>query len=291
MLRRLIHQLHKVAGLVRYAHWTIVVLSLASLFASVSRAQSVIHVSPDIDLALGTPERLVRPADVSFELPSFPIGRVDLGPLPEVGEVTGFGLDGTDRLFSIQSVLNLGAGVIARPMDVVRYDGASYSIAFDGRANGLGDGVTIDAVSRAGKDLRLSFDTTVLLPGGLVATDHDVVSFNSGVFSIEVLGAVAGIHPFLDIDGIHHVAGSRYLFSFDTAGRIAGISFEDEDILEFNGAVWALAWDGSAQDAAWEESDVDAILLPEPSLVLLLALGVLTLARLRQFGEWVSGMR
>lgn len=290
MPRPLIHRLQSVAGLVRYAHWAIVVVLLASLFASVSRAQSVIHVSPDIDLALGTPERLVLPGDVSFEVPSFPVGRVDLGPLPEGVEVTGFGLDGTDRLFSVQSALNLGAGVIARPMDVVHYDGVAYSIAFDGRANGLDDGVTIDAVSRAGKDLLLSFDTTVLLPGGLVATDHDVVSFNSGVFSIEVLGSVAGIHAFLDIDAIHHVAGSRYLFSFDTAGRIAGISFEDEDILEFNGVVWALAWDGSAQDAAWEESDVDAILLPEPSLVLVLALGALALALLRQYGERASGI-
>lgn len=52
-----------------------------------------------------------------------------------------------------------GPAVIARPSDVVRRTaGGSYSIEFDGLAEGLPAGARIDALSVDGNDLLLSFD-------------------------------------------------------------------------------------------------------------------------------------
>ena len=69
--------------------------------------------------------------------------------------------------------------------------------------------------------------------------------------------------------------------SFDAAGSVAGISFADEDLLEYDIATdnWQLL-DLSALDPDWAASDLDAIHLPEPGLAWAFGAGSVLLAGL-----------
>jgi hypothetical protein len=53
----------------------------------------------------------------------------NLGPLPDASEVIALGHDANgDHLIAFETTTALAGGVVARPGDIVRYDGAAYSI-------------------------------------------------------------------------------------------------------------------------------------------------------------------
>jgi hypothetical protein len=55
------------------------------------------------------------------------------------------------------------------------------------------------------------------------------------------------------------------------------VDFDEEDMLEFDpsGPTWSLAYDGSALHTEWSGGpDLDAVALPEPGGLLLLASGI-----------------
>jgi hypothetical protein len=62
------------------------------------------------------------------------------------------------------------------------------------------------------------------------------------------------------------------------------VIFADEDVIEhhFATGAWEVTYDGSAEHAAWEGSDLDAIALPELHPLLALVAGVGTLLALRR---------
>ncbi len=62
--------------------------------------------------------------------------------------------------------------------------------------------------------------------------------------------------------------------SSDTASEIAGIVFDDEDVLLLDGQAFSIAFDGSAANAAWAGADLDAVMVPEPVFGRLLLFGV-----------------
>ena len=86
-----------------------------------------------------------------------------LGSLPANADVTTYHLlANSDQLFSLDTTVELPGPLTAEPADVVRYDGISYTLEFDGSAEGVPSGTAIDAVSNtSGGDLLLSFDITV----------------------------------------------------------------------------------------------------------------------------------
>ena len=55
---------------------------------------------------------------------------------------------------------------------------------------------------------------------------------------------------------------------------MGGVDFADEDVLEYEGSTWTLTYDGSAEDADWAAADLDAVTLPEPGSLLLMASGL-----------------
>ena len=169
---------------------------------------------------------------------------------------------------------------MARPGDVIRYDGAAYSIEFDASAAGLPNGVATDATSLSANGLLLSFDTTVDLGGGLVMADEDLVEWNGSSFALVFDGSAEGLDTALDIDAAQDLGGGAFMISFDTSGQIAGLVFDDEDVLRFDGTTWSMEFDASAANSGWAGSDLDAVMVPEPSVGLLLLFGAMGLTGL-----------
>jgi hypothetical protein len=83
----------------------------------------------------------------------------------------------------------------------------------------------------------LSFDTTVVLPGGITARPGDVVRYDGAGYAIEFNAAAAGIGPGVNLDAVA-VYGSSLLLSFDTAFDIGGLHVEPADLVLFDGATF-----------------------------------------------------
>ncbi|MEO7793783.1 MAG: hypothetical protein ABIV06_03345 [Thermoanaerobaculia bacterium] len=191
---------------------------------------------------------------------------LDLGVLAAAADVTAYQLlDDGSKLFALDTFVDFGGGVQAGPEDIVRWNGAIYSLYFDGSASGIPAGATIDAVARQRQagvtSTLLSFDVPVALPGGLTADDEDIVAWNGATWSMFWDGSANGVPTPLDVDGFDRdpVNGTRY-FSFDISGKIATVDFDDEDVVAFDGSAWSLAYDASASlSASFAAGDLDAL--------------------------------
>ena len=205
-----------------------------------------------------------------------------LGALPDPADVDAYHrFEAGDQLFSLETGTDLGGGVVGSGGDVVRFDGSVYVIEFAASAEGIPDGVKIDAATVHGSgNLMLSFDITVDLGRGVIAADEDLVRFDGLAYTIFFDGSTEGVDEALDLDGAHYRASDGHLLlSFDGSGSLGGVNFDDEDILELDpaGPSWSLAFDGSAQHAALAAADVIAV--PEPALpIQLLATSAFLLA-------------
>jgi len=259
-------------------------VALAALLVglpAVSQADFV--ASPDSTVALG-PADLVTPDEAALDTAPAPPALVDLGPLPDPADVIAIGTtpDAVGAIMALETATALTGGVVALPGDVVAWNGFSHSVLFDARAEGVPDGVRVDAASLGEPGLLLSLDTDAVLGGVKVADEDLVYSAGGGSYLLALDGSAAGIDSALDIDAAHDLGGGDYLVSFDSTGVVGGIVFADEDVLRLEGGVWSLAVDGSAVDADWETADLDALTVPvpEPAAALGLAAGLGLLAGL-----------
>ncbi len=257
--------------------------------AGAAIAQEVVSASPDVTIEIGG--AVASDHDVAVDDPFGIVVLEDLGPIPEASDVVALGLDlDGDLLVAFDTTTLLSGGVVARPGDVVRYDGVAHSIEFDAAKAGLPDGVLTDATSHAPDGLLLSFDCTVDLGAGLVVADEDLVGWDGSVFSLVFDGSAEGLDSALDVDAAHDAGGGALLLSFDTTGQVGGIVFDDEDLVRFDGSSWSLEFDASAADSDWASADLDAVLVPEPGQPWMLGAGcalLIGLARRRA----VSGLR
>lgn len=258
-------------------------------FAFEARAQTPTLFVPETTEPLGT----VGPATVADDDAAAddaagtvtPVLLTMLGSaVPSNAEVAGLELSTTSApLLTLDITATLpGLAAPAEPRDVVAWDAttSTYSLFFDGSANGVPANARIDAVSyNAAGDLLLSFDTTVALPG-VTADDEDLVSWSPGpVYAMFFDGSANGVPTSLDLDAATRVtptADDQYL-SFDGSGVITGIPFDDEDVLLFSGGVFSMAADSSLSDPVdWPRTDLVA--LPEPGSELSLLAGAALLA-------------
>jgi hypothetical protein len=232
-------------------------------------------VSPDVTVELG--DVSVGPENVALDYPMGGV-MVPLGDLPTGVNVTAYHrFSSGDQLFSLDGAIAL-PGLAAGPEDVVSHDGDSYTLAFDGSAEGVPDGASVDAVSTIAGDLLLSFDTAVTL-GADTVHEEDLVRFDGSGFTLFFDGSAAGVPEGLDLDAAHCLREDRVALSFDGSGSLPGVVFADEDVLEydlFTGA-WEISYYGVAEHAAWAGANLDAVALPEPDPLLLLVAGVTSL--------------
>lgn len=255
-------------------------------WGTAAHALDSVSISPDVtvelDGAVFADEDVAVDNLLGISVPSL------LGKIPEATEVSGYDLLASgDQLFALSTTAELDGPLMVEPRDVIRYDGIVYALEFDGSSEGIPQGVAVDAVSReAGGDTLLSFDITVDLGGGLVAADEDLVRWNGASFALVFDGSLEGIEQGLDLDAAHGAGSGALGLSFDGAGSVGGVDFDDEDVLLFDpsGPTWTLAYDGSALHPALAAADVEAVVVPEPGQLLMLASGIaclLGLARTR----------
>jgi hypothetical protein len=228
---------------------------------------------------------LVYPEDVVIENLLGLTIRTSLGRLPSDANVTAYHLfSNGDQLFSLDASALLARRLNVEPEDVVRYDGDSYAMEFDGSAEGVAAGAGVDAVSTFGNELLLSFDTTVAL-GVDTADAEDLVRFDGSGFSLFFDGSTVDVPVGLNLDAAHYLGGGKVAMSFDGSGSLPGVVFADEDVLEYNliTGTWEITYDGSAEHAAWsDDPNLDAVGLPEPDGLLML---VVSMAGLLVFGR------
>ena len=220
-----------------------------------------IRYTPDITVVLGG--TTVTPQNVAEDNLAGAVTLVNAGTYPNGTDIIAYDhLANGDQLLAFDVDTTLPGGLTVRPGDVVRFNGTTYSLEFDATANNIPVGVMTDALRSLGPhNLLLSFDTTVAFPS-FTADDEDIVQIRNGVPLLFFDGSAHGVPPELDLDALDCIdRNGHLLMSFDGSGTIAGINFDDEDVLEFapESNTWTLAYDGSAQHAEWPPADMAAL--------------------------------
>ncbi len=228
-----------------------------------------ISYSPDTQVTLGG--LTLKDVDVAPDNLTGTVGpRVNLGPVSDSTDVNAYHLlPNGDRLFTVLLAFPLtgaSGSITPDPNDVVRYDGSNYTIEFDGAAHGVPAGSKIDGLGAvagaATLELLLSFNQTTNL-GVVTADDADIVRYHGGAFDATryFASAAAGVASALDVDALHELGNGHLLLSFDSGGSVGGISFADEDVLEYDTIAqsWEMAYDGSAHHPGWAVADMDAL--------------------------------
>jgi hypothetical protein len=234
---------------------------LASSPALAVTPLDTVRYAPDATVVLGG--TTVTPQDVAEDNLAGGVTLVDVGMFPNGTDIVAYGrLANGDQLLAFDIETILPGPLSVRRGDIVRFDGTTYSIAFDADANGIPSSAIVDAFAFLGlSNFLLSFDTSVAFPS-FTADDEDVVQFANGVPSLFFDGSSAGIDSGLDLDAVDPIdANGHLLLSFDGSGNVDGIDFDDEDVLEFTpgAGTWELAYDGSAEHAAWPPADLAAL--------------------------------
>jgi hypothetical protein len=195
-----------------------------------------VNVPTDLPLAGGTttvlPWTLARhqtpAAPPDYTLSLVPAGGLTL-PIPTTIDACHL-LNGGDWLFSVEAPMDDPTGVARTflPGDIARYDGATYTLFFDGVGVGLADGVNVDAAfiryqdtidgplffQKDNGNLVLSFDVPTDI-AGVTYFPADLVEFSKtfpGPAGWAVVGryfdsAAAGIPPSTNVTGADERGG------------------------------------------------------------------------------------
>lgn len=167
-------------------------------------------------------------------------------------------------------------GVAFADEDILKFDGVSWSLFFDGSDVGVGgsDLFAFDVVNA--NTIWMAFTSSMTL-NGISVTSRDVVQFSAtslgantaGTFSMIVRGAAVGLDANSEaIDSLSLLTDGRVLLSTTGSSVVPGVSGADEDVLAFTpislGAAtsgsWAMYFDGSDVGLADTSSeDVDAL--------------------------------
>lgn len=167
-------------------------------------------------------------------------------------------------------------GVSFSDEDILRFDGQTWSLYFDGSDVGVGsqDLFAFDIIDAS--TIWMVFTGSVTL-NGIAVTARDVVQFNAaslgsattGTFSMVLNGADVGLDANSEsIDAVDRLPDGRVLVSTTGSASVPGVTSADEDILAFTPVTlgdttsgsWALYFDGSDVGLADNSNeDVDAL--------------------------------
>jgi hypothetical protein len=152
-------------------------------------------------------------------------------------------------LISIAAPADLG-GALRDPRSVLIYDGSTYTLLFDGAAEGVPAGVNVDTVRLASNgDLILGFDVPTTLDG----TDFepaDLARFAGGTFSLE-LDASSTTPPIPATSNVTgaDIRGSTTVLTFDVPTTLGTETFQPGDLVGWDGSGFSLFF----RDPGWDE--------------------------------------
>ncbi|HLO32810.1 MAG TPA: hypothetical protein VK249_26940 [Anaerolineales bacterium] len=168
------------------------------------------------------------------------------------------------------------SGLAFADEDILRFDGQSWSLFFDGSDVGLGSTDTFGFSVVNANTILFSFSSAVSL-GGLAVTPRDIVRFEAtslgnvtaGTFSMYLNGIDVGLDTSSEnIDSISLLPDGRVLISTTGNLSVPGVTAADEDILAFTpvtlgevtSGTWAIYFDGSDVDlSTTSDEDIDAL--------------------------------
>jgi hypothetical protein len=123
-------------------------LAVIAAFFLAAPAGAQVRYAPDVTVELsGTTVADEKVADDDL---MGTVGLANLGNLPVSVEVDAYTSVQGESLFSLDTTAALPGAVTIVPADIVRYDGASYTIEFDAIGNGIPDSANVDAVMQSG---------------------------------------------------------------------------------------------------------------------------------------------
>jgi hypothetical protein len=232
---------------------SLLIAALATIFPSLAVAATPlaqIRYVPDITINLGG--TVAGPADVANDDLA---GNITLALSGLPANVAAYHYDpvGGVHWLVFDTTVALPGGITATPRDVVAWNGSAYNLLLDGAAAGIPAGVAIDALATwSGADFLLSIDTTAVV-GGLTAGPADVVRYSGGVWTMQLDDGASGVPAGVNLDGLEYLSNGNILASFDIAGTVGGVNFNDEDILEFIIGMggWEMAYPAASFNAAW----------------------------------------
>ena len=228
-----------------------VVVGLVASGLSMAPAEAAsFYVAPDVPTDLGgttyLPWEIVRNDSGAYSsLPLLPDGTpVDaLHPMDE-----------GDWLLSVEWPTDLG-GTTYDPRDVVRFDGASYALFFDGDANGVPGSSNVDAAFLDGGDagdLILSFDVPTTI-GGSTYEPADLVRFSGGAFSLffDASAASPAVPATSNVTGADQ-RGALTILTFDIPTTLGASTFLPGELVSWDGTSFASFY----SDPSWLLSSI-----------------------------------
>jgi hypothetical protein len=217
--------------------------------------------------------------DAAAVLGGVPVGPSDVASDDLAGTVaiTGIGLpvpafdvDAFDRLPDGDTLYSLATPFAMVSGAVIRVSGGVETSVFSGVF--LGTESNVDAVAQTWADcpdLLVSFADAGVLFNDVAFEDEDLIGMGSQGPYLAFDGSAAGIPDALDLDAVDVASTGELWLSFDAAGAVPGdggpVAFEDEDILAYDPdtGFFELAYDGSAEFAAWGPVNLDAFSNPD----------------------------
>ncbi len=213
-----------------------------ALLAAPAKAQEylfAVDVPSDLGGSTFTPWSLVDRTSTSY---------VESAALPSPLHVASLHRENDgDWLFSVRWPVDLG-GATYEPRDVIRWDGSSYSLEFDGEASDLPPEVTIDALYRSpdNDELVLSVDLPVEPSGDVLAPGDLFQPFDgfSKVFEAKAFDIPAELNL---VAATADPESGNLLLAFDLPGKLLDLETKPGEIVSWDGNQFEL-WAG---DGNW----------------------------------------
>ncbi len=191
--------------------------------------------------------------------------------LPGGANVDGFDrVDATHFYMSFNGNVTIpipGPDLAVADEDVVYFNNGTWSLFFDGSANGLGGGgggFDLDAISIVGGTLYFSTDNNNVPPGaGGTGDDADIYRWNGGSSYTRMFDASALGWSTANVDGFVWVDATHFYMSYSADTTVPGLgAVQDEDVVYYNAGTWSVYFDGTAKGLTSNNLDVDAFDLP-----------------------------
>ncbi len=241
------------------ALFVMVIFGTLFLVATSTYAQVRFYCSPDVPSYLGTTDYL-QTQTVYYQSGSWSL-EFD-GPMygiPSDVSIDAFAYDTNgDLILSFDEPVTL-SGTNFMPSDLVRYDGATYTLYWSGSSAGLGPDTNIDAfaLTDTGKKL-ISFSEPATV-GGTTYMPGDVVEIGTSGLSLYLSASTLGIGGTSDISGLGYGSDNLYLTLGEPDPAATGGPYLPGDIIKYNGTSLSLwlrdssfpgyaRWDGLSFD-------------------------------------------